>query len=82
MPIRVSKLPAFCGPSRFSRVWLFETLWTVGRQALLSMEFSRQEYWSELPCPPPEDLSNPGIEPHLSCLLLWQMGSLPLVPAG
>ena len=39
------------------------TLWTVARLAPLSMGFSRQEYWSELPCPSPEDLPNPGIEP-------------------
>ena len=37
--------------------------WTVAHQAPLSMEFSRQEYWSALPCPPPGDLSNLGIEP-------------------
>ena len=42
---------------------LFETLWTVTHQALLSMGFPRQEYWSELLCPPPGDLPNPGIEP-------------------
>ena len=36
---------------------------TVARQAPLSMRFSRQEYWSGLPCPPPGDLPNPGIEP-------------------
>ena len=35
---------------------------TVARQAPLSMEFSRQEYWSGLPCTPPGDLPNPGIE--------------------
>ena len=35
---------------------------TVARQAPLSMEFSRQEYWSGLPCPSPEDLSDLGIE--------------------
>ena len=35
----------------------------VARQAPLSMGFSRQEYWSGLPFPPPEDLSNPGMEP-------------------
>ena len=34
---------------------------TVARQAPLSMEFSRQEYWSGLPCPPPGDLPDPGI---------------------
>ena len=42
---------------------LFVTPWTVARQAPLSMEFSRQEYWSGLPCPRPGDLPNPGIEP-------------------
>ena len=43
-------------------VWLFATPWTVGRQAPLSMGFSRQEYWSGLSCPPPEDLPDPGVE--------------------
>ena len=38
------------------------TPWTVAHQASLSMGFSRQEYWRELPFPPPEDLPNPGIE--------------------
>ena len=38
-------------------------LWTVAPQAPLSMGFSRKEYWSGLPCPPPENLSDPGIEP-------------------
>ena len=37
--------------------------WTVALQAPLSMGFSRQEYWSGLPCPPSDDLPNPGIEP-------------------
>ena len=37
--------------------------WTVAHQAPLSMGFSRQEYWSGLPFPPPGDLPNPGIEP-------------------
>ena len=49
--------------SCFSHVWLFVTLWTVALQAPLSMGFSRQEYWSGLPCPPPGDLPNPGIKP-------------------
>ena len=49
--------------SHFSPVCLFVTLRTVLHQAPLSMEFSRQEYWSGLPCPPPEDLPNPVIEP-------------------
>ena len=38
-------------------------LWTVARQAPLSMGFSRQEYWSGLLCPPPGDLPDPGTEP-------------------
>ena len=44
-------------------VWLFATPWTVAHQVLLSMGFSRQEYWSGLPCPPPGDLPEPGIKP-------------------
>ena len=47
----------------FQCVQLFVTLWTVAHQAPLSTGFSRQEYWSGLLCPPPEDLSNPGIDP-------------------
>ena len=50
--------------SHFSRVRPCTTLWTAARQASLSMKFSRQEYWNGLPCPPPEDLPNPGIEPR------------------
>ena len=41
----------------------FETLWTIARQAPLSMEFARQEYWSELSFPSPGDLPIPGAEP-------------------
>ena len=41
----------------------FETPWTAARQAPLSMEFSRQEFWSGLPFPSPGDLPDPGIEP-------------------
>ena len=58
--------------SHFSRVQLFATLWTVACQAPLSMGFSRQEYWSELPCPPPGDLPKPGIEPMSLMSLLWE----------
>ena len=46
-----------------SRVQLFAIPWTVAYQALLSMEFSRQEYWSGLLFPSPGDLPDPGIEP-------------------
>ena len=49
-----------------SRVRLFATPHTVARQAPLSMEFFRQEYWNGLPCPPPGDLANPGIKPRSS----------------
>ena len=44
-------------------VRLFVTLWTLACQAPLSMGFSRQEYWSGLPRPPPGDVPDPGIEP-------------------
>ena len=50
--------------SRFSHVQLFATLWTAARQAPLSLEFSRQEYWHGLLCPLPVDLPDPGIEPE------------------
>ena len=47
-----------------SHVQLFVTLWTVACQAPLSMEFSRQKYWSGLLFPPTWDLPNPGIKPE------------------
>ena len=56
------------------------TPWTVDCQAPLPMGFSRQEYWSGLPCPPPGDLPNPGIKPTFLTLLHWKVGSLPLMP--
>ena len=46
-----------------SCVQLFATLWTAACQTPLSMGFSRQEYWSGLPCCPPGNLPNPGIKP-------------------
>ena len=52
-----------CMLSHFSCVWLFTTLWTLARQAPLSMGFSRQGYWRGLPLPTPGDLPNPGIKP-------------------
>ena len=57
-----------CVLSHYICVQLFEALWTIALQAPLSMGFSRKEYWSGLPFPPPRDLPNPGIEPHVSCL--------------
>ena len=50
--------------SHFSHVQLFASPWTIARQAPLFMGFSRQESWSELPCPPPGDLPDSGIEPE------------------
>ena len=51
-----------------SHVQLFATLWTVAYQAPLSMGFPRQEYWSGLSFPSPEDLPDPGIEPRSPAL--------------
>ena len=50
--------------SRFSHVQLCATPRTVAQGAPLSRGFSRQEYWSGSPCPPPGDLPNPGIKPE------------------
>ena len=53
-------------------VQLFAILWAAAHQTPLSMGFSRQEYWSGLPCPPPRDLLDPGIKPaSLLYLLHW-----------
>ena len=55
-----------------NHVQLFATSWTKTRQAPLAMGFSRQQYWSGLPFPPPGDLSDPGIEPSsISCIGRW-----------
>ena len=57
MHVLVAQLcPTLCDP------------WTVAHQAPLSMEFSRQEYWSGLPFPSPGDLPEPGIEPESPAL--------------
>ena len=55
-----------------SRVWLFATPRTVAHRASLPMGFPRQEYWSGLPFPSPEDLPDPGIEPVSPA---WQVDS-------
>ena len=47
-----------------NHVQLFVTPLTVAHKAPLSMEFSRQEYWSRLPFPSPDDPPSPGIEPE------------------
>ena len=56
------------------------TLWTVVLQAPLSMGFSRQEYWSGLPCILPGDLPDPGIKPMSLMSPALKTSSLPLVP--
>ena len=71
-----------CVLSHFSRVRHFETLWTVTCQAPLSLEFSRQEYWSGLPCTPPGDLTNPGTESAFPVAPGFQADSLPLGHRG
>ena len=53
-----------CVLSRFSHIRLHATLWTVAGHAPLFKRFSRQEYWSELPCSPPGNLPNPEIKPR------------------
>ena len=55
-------------------------LWTQACQALLSMGFSWQGYWSGLPFPPRGILTTQGSNLHQLCLLRWQADSLPLVP--
>ena len=62
-----------------SHVRLFSTPCTIAYQAPPSMGFSRQEYWSGVPFPSPEDLSKPGIEPKSPTL---QADSLPSEPPG
>ena len=67
-----------CVLSCFRHVRLVATLWTIAHQAALSMGFPRQEYWSGLPCSPPGDLPNPGIEPANAATPALQADSLPL----
>ena len=57
-----------CMLNRFSRVRLLGTQWTVAHQAPLSTGFSRQEYWSGLPCPPPRIFPTQGLNPRVLCL--------------
>ena len=57
-------------------------LWTVACQAPLSLGFSRQEYWSGLPFPPPGDLPDPEIEAASTASPTLQVDSLPTEPPG
>ena len=86
-PMDYYSMPGFPCPSQTLRkvkvkvkllscVLLFSTPWTVAYQALPSMGFSRQEYWSGFPFPSPGDLPNPGIEPGspaLQALLFYHL---------
>ena len=69
------KVPVCCVLNHFTHIQLFVTLWTIACQTLLSMGFSRHEYWSGLPFPSPGDLPDQGL--NLS-LLHWRADSLPL----
>ena len=71
-----------CVLSCFSHVWLFATLWTIARQAPLSIGLSRQEYWSGLLCPLQGIFPIQGLNLYLLCFLHWQSGSLPLALPG
>ena len=66
----------------FIHHWLFATPWTVAHQAPQSMEFSRQEYWSGLPFPSPEDIPDPRIEPASTLPPALAGGFLPLSHLG
>ena len=65
-----------------SHVQLFATPWTIAQKSPLSMEFSRQEYWSGLPFPSPGDLPDPGIKPAFPMSLALQADSFPAEPLG
>jgi len=67
---------------RLCSVQLFATPWTVARQVPLSMEFSRQEYWSGLPFPSPGNLPDPGIKPRSLASPALAGGFFTTVPPG
>ena len=86
-----SAVTTLCKPSHYvyivthsmcvlSHVWLFVTSWTVAHQAPLSMEFSKPEYWSELPLLSPRDLPDPEIELMSPVSPALQADSLPTEP--
>ena len=56
--------------------------WTVANQAPLSAGFSRQEYWSGLPFPPPRNLPDPGIKPASLASPAWAGGFYTAEPVG
>ena len=78
-PFSLCHSPCVCVLSRLSRTSPYAALWTVAHQSPLSKEFSRQEYWSGLPCHSPGHLPEPGIEPGSLAL---QADALPSEPPG
>ena len=80
-PFLLSFMFCLCAAAKscLSHVRLFVTSWTTAHQAPLSMEFSRQEYWSGLPFPSVGNLPDPGSN---SCLLHWQVDFLLLSHLG
>ena len=81
-PLAVVFTGVYVCAQSLSCVWLFVILWTVAHQAPFSMRFSRQEYWSGLSCPPPEDLLDPEIKPKFPATPALQADSLPLGHLG
>ena len=69
-------------PSSPSCIQFFATLWTAGHQALLFMEFPKQEYWNGLPFSPPGDLPKPGIQTACPVSPSLKVDSLPLSYQG
>ena len=68
MPLHAFWSAFQCCAKSLSCVWLFAIPWTVACQTPLSMEFSRQEFWSGLPFPSPRDLPDPGNKPRSPAL--------------
>ena len=79
MSLSISPESSACVLSHLGCVQLFATPWTVAQKAPLSMEFSRQEFWSGLPFPSPEYLPNAGIKLTFAAL---QADSLLSEPPG
>ena len=79
---RINVPASSCVPSCFSHAQLFATLCTVARQVPLSVGFSRQEYWSGLPCPPPGDLPDSGVDPTSPVAPALLVDSLPVSHQG
>ena len=81
MPIKYRCVMCVCFQSP-RPIQLFVTPWTIACQAPLSMEFSRQKYWSELLFPTHEDLPDPEIEPESLVSLALVGGFFTTVPSG